>query len=147
MDMIINIFKSLGVDESILPQFITVIVLFFLLKTILFSRLQEILELRESKTTKLDGGADGKFLEAENLSKQYSEAIQKAQEEAHQELANTKKVIDTRESEIKATSDAQVEKEVELKRGEFTVELQAKKEEILKEASDLSKEFVTKLTH
>ena len=53
MDMILTIFKSLGVDQTVFIQFATLIIIFFLVSNLLFSKLQEVLALREEKTTKL----------------------------------------------------------------------------------------------
>ena len=72
MDMILAIFTKLGADSSIVHQFIVVIALFVLFKIVFLDKLLFVLDLRESKTTKLEHEANEKFATSEKLAEKYN---------------------------------------------------------------------------
>ena len=63
MEMFVDIFKQLGANESLVHQFIIVVVMFFLTKFLFLNHLQRILETREDKTVNLEGDAEKQFEE------------------------------------------------------------------------------------
>tara|TARA_R110000868_G_scaffold100129_15_gene275510 strand:- start:1042 stop:1485 length:444 start_codon:yes stop_codon:yes gene_type:complete len=145
MDQIVVIFKQLGVDETIGHQFIVFVVMFALLKVVLFDKLQFVLELREAKTTKLDGDADAKFGQADKMANEYEEKMKAINAQAMHHVAEVKgKAISKQKSEIKKIED-QLDDQVESKRQEFMKEIEVKKGEILKSADQLSDGLVQKL--
>ncbi|MDD0854739.1 hypothetical protein HBN50_16640 [Halobacteriovorax sp. GB3] len=147
MDTIIGIFKSLGVDQSIFTQFIIVCILYFILRNLLFNKLQEVLELREGKTTKLEENANKKFIEAENLAKAYKEKVEQAQTDAYSDLSKKKEEVIKREKQTIKAAEAKLNQEIEQKAQEFKAEVEAKKQEVLGNAEALANDLVTKLTN
>ena len=61
METVQAIFTQLGINASLLPQFIVVVVMFILAEFIFLGRLQDVLETREEKTVKLENAADETF--------------------------------------------------------------------------------------
>lgn len=96
MDQVIKVFSSLGADETVFIQFGIVVLLYFVLKDVLFAKLQFVLDLRESKTTVLDGDANSKFSEAEKLSSEYNSRIEEAKIQAHTDFVAKKSEIEKR---------------------------------------------------
>ena len=145
MDQIVVIFKQLGVDETIGHQFIVFVVMFALLKVLLFDKLQFVLELREAKTTKLDGDADAKFGQADKMANEYEEKMKAINSQAMNHVYEVKgKALNKQKAEIKKIED-QLDDQIESKRQEFMKEIDVKKGEILKSADQLSDGLVQKL--
>lgn len=147
MDTFLNIFKSLGADVTFFYQLALVLVFYFILKYSLFGKLQEVLDLRESKTTKLEGNANKKFAEAEELAQKYKTELQKANQEAYTLLSDKKNgAQEVQKSKLKEVEN-QLNIQVEAKRKEFMAELETHKANVLKEADSLSSDLVNKLTN
>ena len=147
MDTILNIFTSLGADETFFHQLALVIIFYFALKMSLFSKLQEVLELRENKTTKLDGNANKKFAEAEELSLKYKSELDRANQEAYSVISSQKnESLNIQKTKVKEV-EAKLNTEVDEKRKVFMAELEVHKTNILKEADSLSGELVNKITN
>ncbi len=145
MDQIVVIFKQLGVDATIAHQFIVFVVMFALLKVLLFDKLQFVLELREAKTTKLDGDADAKFGQADKMANEYEEKMKAINSQAMNHVYEVKgKALTKQKTEIKKVED-QLDDQIESKRQEFMKEIDVKKGEILKSADQLSDGLVQKL--
>jgi F-type H+-transporting ATPase subunit b len=146
MEMIVTIFKSLGVDQTVFVQFISLIIIFTLLSNLLFGRLKEVLELREKKTVKLEGSAHAVYKKADELAEQYKAHIEKTHQDSH--LAAQKKkaeALDVENKLIKETEE-QLAKEYEMKRLAMLAEYNSNREKTLKEVDSLSKSLVEKLT-
>lgn len=146
MDAIIGIFTKLGVDSTIFPLFIVFLIFFFVLKAVFFNKLQEILELRETKTTKLEGNANEMLTEADELEKKYKTKIELAYQEAQTDLGEKKNEILTKEKGVIQEAQAEVNAEYQEKRKAFQVEFTAKREDVMKSADSLAKNLVEKLT-
>lgn len=146
MDAILSIFQSLGVDQTVFVQFILVIVIFTILSCILFPKVQEVLELRESKTTKLEGHAHALYKKAEELADQYKNHIEKTHQEA--QLASSKKKAELLNAEKEALKkkEEEIQKDYDAKRAEVLKEVSSKKASVLSEAEQLSKSLLDKLT-
>ena len=108
MDKIIQIFTQLGADQSIFYQFAIFIVLFVLLKVVLFNKLLFVLETRENKTTKMEELANNKFSQADKLSKDFEEEISATRlnsiEKSNEEKNAAMKQIAEKKSQKEKTS-------------------------------------------
>lgn len=145
MQTILNIFISLGVDQTVFIQFALVVVIYFILKFTFFSKLQEVLDTRENKTTKMESGANKKFTEAEALAAKYRAEIEKTDSEALN-IITTKKndVLAAQKAQVKSTEKA-LNSEYETKRKELEAEYNSKKNAILSQADSLSNDLVQKI--
>lgn len=147
MDLVLSVFKKLNVDQTVFIQFAILVVLFFLLKVIFFNKLQFVLELRESKTTKLEDNANKTFSEAESLSQKYKEKIDKAYVEAQEKYNKRKTEILDREKQNIKTAENQINQVVEQERAQFVAELDSKRKEVLNNADSLAKNLVDKFVN
>lgn len=145
MDAILNIFKSLDIDQSFFIQFALVVILYAILRNLLFSKLQEVLELREAKTTKMEDGANEKFKKADELSKQYKIKIDEARSKAFDIVTKKKAEVVARETKTIKDHEKNLESQVASKRSAFETEINSKKEAILQQADSLSQDLVNKI--
>ena len=146
MDAILSIFQSLGVDQTVFVQFILVIIVFTILSSLLFPKVQEVLELRESKTTKLEGHAHTLYKKAEELADQYKNQIEKTHQEAQAVSSKKKAELLNAENAALKKKEEEIQKEYEAKRAEVLKEVSSKKTAVLSEAEQLSKSLLEKLT-
>ena len=86
METVQAIFTQLGVNSSLLPQFIIVFVVFVLAQFLFLGKLQEVLETREEKTVKLENSADETI---ENVSRMQTEYKVKIDEAHRESLKNS----------------------------------------------------------
>ena len=146
MNEIIAIFKQLGVDSTIFFQFGIFVVFFAIVKVLLFDKLQFVIELRESKTTKLEDEANRKFQDAEKLAYEYREKMNKAQQSSQEKLKAGKAEVVSRERNKYEEAQKKIIAEMESDRKTFEQELSTKKGEILSKADILASELVNKLS-
>jgi len=145
MQTILNIFISLGVDKTVFIQFALVVVIYFVLKFTFFSKLKEVLDTRENKTTKMESGANKKFTDAEALAAKYRSEIEKADEEALKIVTSKKsEVLSSQKAQVKSTEKA-LSGEFEAKRKELEADYASKKVSLLSQAESLSNELVQKI--
>ncbi len=147
MDKIIQIFVKLGVDQSIFYQFAIFTVIFFLLKTLFFNKLLFVLQTRESKTTKLEEGAGDKMKEAEKLSKQFDEEVQKTNEQVYQKMSEKKSTALKNIDSVQKTEEEKILKAFEDRKAEVVASIEANKAQILSHADELSQTLVDKITN
>jgi len=146
MDMILTIFKSLGVDQTVFIQFAFLIIIFFAVSTILFSKLQEVLELREAKTTKLEGSAHAIYKQADELAEQYKAHVEKTHQDSHHSNQKKKSELLGTEKEKLKTAEEQFSKEYEEKKEKILAEVNAQKAVLMSKVDELSNGLVSKLT-
>ncbi len=146
MDAILSIFQSLGVDQTVFVQFILVIVVFTILSAFLFPKVQEVLELRESKTTKLEGHAHALYKKAEELAEQYKNNIEKTHQEAQSATSKKKAELLNSEKELLKKKEEEIQKNYDQKKSEILKEVTSKKDSVLAQAESLSKSLLDKLT-
>jgi len=145
MGTIYKVLESLAIDHTFFYQFAIVVVLYLILRSLLFGKLQEVLDLREAKTTKMESGANEKIQMAEKLAQQYKDKIAQAKQEAFQIITKNKDEIISREAVKIKSHEEKVEAEIAVKRSEFEKEIESKKENIMKQAVSLSQELVNKI--
>lgn len=146
MDMILTIFKSLGVDQTVFIQFAILIVMFFLISSLLFTKLQEVLELREIKTTKLENTAHAIYKQADELAEQYKARVEKTHHDSHHTNQKKKTDITSTEKEKLKSAEEQFSKEYEEKRSKILDELATQKATLMSKVDELSGSLVEKLT-
>lgn len=147
MELVLSVFEKLSVDKTVFIQFGILVVLFMFLKMIFFDKLQFVLELRETKTTKLEDNANKTFSQAETLSKKYKDEVDKAYGEAQEKYNKRKAEILERERRAVKAAESEINKELELERAKFVVELDSKKKTVLESADNLAKNLVEKFVN
>jgi F-type H+-transporting ATPase subunit b len=145
MDQVAAIFKQLGADESAFYQFGIFLIIFLLLKHLFFNKLQFVLELRESKTTKLEEEANKKFHQADKLAEKYNARMIQANFEAQKILQDKKgEALAKSRQEIKQT-EKKLNDELEQRRREFIADADTQKASILAASDSVSDDLVKKL--
>lgn len=145
MELLLEVFSKLNINETFFIQFAIVIILFFILRALLFSKLQFVLELRESKTTKMEENANRKFSEAEKLAALYEERTFKSQKEAAEFFATERQKIVSKENQRVKKVEKEVGEEVEKARGANEEEVKKYREQLLQEVDSLASKLVDKV--
>lgn len=147
METIQAIFTQLGVDKSLLPQFILVVLLFLVAKFLFLNHLQFVLENREEKTVKLEGAADETLERVTKLSHEYKAKIEQANKEAMKLLGGKKTEIQNHYNEQFKAIEREINQFVDKSRGEFEKEVEANKTRFLAETDSLASDLVKKIVH
>jgi len=146
MDMVLGIFKQLGANVSLWYQFGIVVVMYFLTKILFFDHLQNVLDIREDKTVKLEGSADKQFEEVNRLASEYKENIGTATKAAREKLEKEKSDISkSYESQYKS-EEKKINDYIDSSRKEAEAKLKEQKDKVLSEAENLANSLVEKIT-
>lgn len=146
MDMFVDILKQLGADQSLLYQFIIIIVLFYLTKFLFLDHLQQVLDNREEKTIKLDGSADKKFEEIDKIKKEYKARMQSSHKELNLKSEKRKNELMKSEDKKYKKNEDDINQYIEKSRKEIEEELNIKREDVLSDAQELSNSLVQSMT-
>ena len=145
MDALINVFVGLGVDQTIAIQFVIFVVVFFILKIVLFDKLKEIIIYREDQTSNLLKNSENINRESQDLEGKYKEmlgdAYKKAQEKINEEKNNT---MITEDKRFKNSKNEILTLE-EKKRSVIIKDIDVISNDILLNDKELSNQLVTKL--
>lgn len=145
MDTILTVLKSLQIDSTLFIQLTIVTVLYFVTRNLIWSKLQDILENREAKTTKMESGAEEKTRLATELEKEYKVKIESAQSEAFSIIQTKKEEVTKREAaKVKELAD-KLESQLNAEKNEYAKELEEKKVAVMKDAEELSSLLVNKI--
>lgn len=144
MNTIVTILNSLKIDSTVVIQFVLFVVCFNVIAPLLFKKLQQVLENREEKTTRLESHAHYTYKQVEDLEKQYLSKINKTHEESQMNTSKIKQKVLEEERNAVKTAEDKIVTTFESKKSEMLKELAAKKNEALKSAQDLSKNLVDK---
>lgn len=146
MNTIVTILNSLKVDQTFLIQFVLFVVFFNIIAPILFKRVQEVLDLRENKTTKLDSHANHIYKQADDLAVQYKASIEKTHNDSQAIATKKKAEFAAKEKALFASEEEKMNSEYEGKRLSLLRDLAEKRTSVLAEAEKLSNTLVEKLT-
>ena len=145
MDQVVSIFAQLGVDQSVFKLFGIVVVLFFIVKLVLMSKLQFIIEKREEKTVKLEGTADSTFEKIQKLSEDYRTRIQSVQTEAQKQFSEEKEAIIKKNDAIYKNIEKEMEGFLNNSRNEMEKDINDRRSEVLSKSNELAEQLVNKL--
>lgn len=145
METVQAIFTQLGINASLLPQFIVVVVMFILAEFIFLGRLQDVLETREEKTVKLENAADETFEKVTKMSTDYKTKMDQASNEAMKISSEKKAKLSAQYSEQFKSAERDVTNFVEQSSAEFESQLTAQKGKLLSEVEGLSNSLVQKI--
>lgn len=145
METVQAIFTQLGVNSSLLPQFITVVVIFILAQVLFLGKLQEVLETREKKTVKLEGAADETMEKVAAMQTEYKQKIEDANRVALKDATEKKQKITQKYTEQFKTTEKEVNQFVDQSRADFSKEVASNKDKYLSEADALAQSLVQKI--
>jgi F0F1-type ATP synthase membrane subunit b/b' len=145
MGTIQAIFTQLGVDSSLLPQFIIIVVVFILSQTLFLGKLQSVLEIREEKTIKLENSAEETVEKVARMKSDYKLKIDEANRAALKNSTEKKSKIAHKYLEQYKQTEKEVNNFVDQSRHDFSNEVTASKEKYLAEAESLAQSLVQKI--
>ncbi|MBY0516074.1 MAG: hypothetical protein K2P81_04150 [Bacteriovoracaceae bacterium] len=145
MDTVKAIFTQLGVDSSLLPQFIIVFVMFIIAKFLFLNHLQFVLENREEKTIKLESSADSTLESVNKMAQEYKSKIDGANKESMKIVSSKKAEIQARHGETYKKTEKEINQFVEDSRLSFEREIQDNRSKFMSEIEGLSGELVKKI--
>lgn len=145
METVQAIFTQLGVNSSLLPQFIIVFVVFVLAQFLFLGKLQTVLETREEKTVKLENSADETIENVHKMQGEYKTKIEEAQRTALKNSTEKKQKIAVKYHDQYKQTEREVNQFVDQSRNEFNKELEGSKEKYLAEANSLAQSLVQKI--
>ncbi len=145
MDTVKAIFTQLGVDSSLLPQFLIVFGMFIVAKFLFLNHLQFVLENREDKTVKLESSADLTLENVNKMAQEYKSKIDGANKEAMKVVSSKKAEIQARHGESFKKTEKEINQFVENSRLDFENEIQTNKSKFLGEVDSLSDDLVKKI--
>lgn len=146
MNTIVIILQALKIDKTVLIQFGILVVAFNILAPLFFRRLQEILEYRESKTTKLENHAHAIYKQAEELAEQYKGKIEKTHADSQQHSSKKKNEVLEKNRELIKSAEDQINNEYEERKAKLVKEVAEKRAAVMAEAEKLAGNLVEKLT-
>ncbi len=145
METFTAIFTQLGVDSSLVPQFIIILGELIIDKSLFLGKLQSVLETREEKTIKLETTADETIEKVQKMQVDYRLKIDEVNRSTQKLATEKKEKIIQKYSEQYKITEKEVGSFVDGSRNEFAKEVEMNKEKYLSEADALSKSLVQKI--
>lgn len=140
-----EIFTQLGVDNSLMPQFFIILGVFIISHFLFLGKLQEVLQIREEKTVKLEGSADETIEKVNHMQTEYKAKIDDANRAALKTSADKKAVIANKLNDQYKQTEKEVNSFVDQSRADFAKELAGSKDKYLGEAETLANSLVQKI--
>ncbi len=101
-----NLFLSLGympfisIDWTIIAQLLNTLILFLVLKKLLFGRVKQIIDARQAEVDKMYSDADAAMTEADRLKNLYADSVAGARDEAQRIVADARKTAEDQSEAI-----------------------------------------------
>jgi len=145
METFTAIFTQLGVDSSLVQQFFIILIVFIITQFLFLGKLQEVIENREEKTTKLENSADDILEKVKKMQLEYNSKIDEANRTAMSSSADKKQKINQKYSEQYKQTEKEVSAYVDQSRNSFENEVEANKANYLADADTLAQTLVQKI--
>ncbi len=145
METFTAIFTQLGVDNSLVPQFVIILVVFIIAQFLFLGKLQDVIETREEKTVKLESSADETIEKVQRMQSEYKTKIEEANRAALKNSTDKKQKITQTYTEQYKQTEKEVNTFVDQSRHEFTKEVAGNKDQYLAEADALAQSLVQKI--
>ena len=145
METFTAIFTQLGVDSSLVPQFLIILSIFMVTQFLFLGKLQEVIENREEKTTKLENTADDVLEKVKKMQTEYNSKIDEANRKALSSTTESKQKITQKYTEQYKTTEKEVNTYVEQARHNFNNEIEMNKQAYLADADNLAQSLVQKI--
>ena len=145
METFTAIFTQLGVDSSLVQQFVIVVVAFVIAQFLFLGRLQEVLETREEKTVKLESSADTTIESVNRMKIEYKTKIEEANRSSLKTATEKKQSITQKYTDQYKQTEREVGQYVDQSRNEFGKEVAGNREKYLSEADALAQSLVQKI--
>lgn len=146
MDAINVIFNQLGVDSTIVHQFVVVFVFFLIFKFTLFSKLQAVIENRIEKTSKTESDAEKLMDEANRMEDQYKKRIDEVYKVTRSSVQKERAEFLKKKADELKNSEMEIQSFVDSTKKSFSEELGQQRKQVFSEVAQLSQDLVQKLT-
>jgi F0F1-type ATP synthase membrane subunit b/b' len=145
METFTAVFTQLGVDSSLVPQFVIILVVFVIAQFLFLGKLQDVIETREEKTVKLESNADDTIEKVQRMQSEYKAQIDSANSTSLKEASEKKQKITQKYTELYKETEKEVNAYVDQSRKEFENEVAGNKDKYLAEADTLAQSLVQKI--
>lgn len=145
METFTAIFTQLGVDSSLVPQFLIILAAFIIVQFLFLGKLQSVIETREEKTTKLENSADETIEKVHKMQTEYKVKIEDTNRKVLKAATDKKQKISEKYLDQFKQAEKEVNAYVDQSRNELTKEIEASREVYFAEADSLSKKLVQKI--
>lgn len=145
METFTAIFTQLGVDSSLVPQFFIILSIFIVTQFLFLGKLQEVIENREEKTTKLENSADDVLEKVKKMQTEYNSKIDEANRKALISTTESKQKITQKYTEQYKSTEKEINAYVEQARHNFNNEIEMNKQAYLADADNLAQSLVQKI--
>jgi F-type H+-transporting ATPase subunit b len=143
--MIGQILNSLELNVTFIVQFILIVCTYLIVKIVFLSKLQEVVETRENKTTKLEAEVHKRFAQIDSMANQYKEKIEIAHEEA-QKVYQAKRalIIEDQNKKIKE-AEVKISAIIDAKRKVLESEVETARVTAVSKVSELAQDLLGRL--
>jgi F0F1-type ATP synthase membrane subunit b/b' len=145
METFTAIFTQLGVDSSLVPQFVIITIVFIVAQFLFLGKLQDVLETREEKTIKLENTADETIEKVQKMQSEYKSKIEDTNRQTLKSSTDQKQKIVQKYTDQYKLNEKEVNSYVENSRIEFTHEVAGNREKYFAEAETLAHSLVQKI--
>lgn len=145
METFTAIFTQLGVDSSLVPQFVIIMVVFIIVQFLFLGKLQNVIETREEKTTKLENSANDTIEKVQKMQSEYKIKVDEANRAGLKFATDKKQTITQKYTDQFKQAEKEINGFVDQSRNDFTKEVASNKEAYLAEADTLAKSLVQKI--
>lgn len=145
METFTAIFTQLGVDSSLIPQFVIILIVFVVVQFLFLGKLQNVIETREEKTTKLESSANDTIEKVQKMQTEYKLKVDEANRTGLKFATDKKQIISQKYTDQFKQAEKEINGFVDQSRNEFTKEVAGNKETYLAEADSLAKSLVQKI--
>ena len=140
-----EILTQMGVDGSLAYQFVIIVAVFVIANFLFLGKLQDVLEVREEKTVKLENSADETLEKVTSLQGEYKVKIDEANRAALKNATDKKQQITAKYTEQYKSVEREVNSFVDKSRNEFSKEIAGNKDKYLAESESLAQTLVQKI--
>ncbi len=140
-----EILTQMGVDGSLAYQFVIIVAVFVIANFSFLGKLQDVLEVREEKTVKLENSADETLEKVTALQGEYKVKVDEANRAALKNATDKKQQITAKYTQQYKSVEREVNSFVDKSRNEFSKEIAGNKDKYLAESESLAQTLVQKI--
>ncbi len=140
-----EIFTQLGVDDSLPYQFAIILIVFIIANFLFLGKLQNVLEVREEKTVKLENSADETLEKVTSMQNEYKSKMDNANRAALKNSTDKKQELNQKYTAQYKQSEKEVNTFVDQSRNDFGKEVASNKDKYLAESDALAQSLVQKI--
>jgi F0F1-type ATP synthase membrane subunit b/b' len=140
-----EIFTQLGVDDSLPYQFAIILIVFIIANFLFLGKLQNVLEVREEKTVKLENSADETLEKVTSMQNEYKSKMDNANRAALKTSTDKKQELNLKYTAQYKQSEKEVNAFVDQSRNDFGKEVASNKDKYLAESEALAQSLVQKI--